>query len=75
MIATSNAASGTFIEEFQREMQMTLAYGSAELGAFPLNGTRKAFSEVIECQQTHEANAAADPVAAALAKALAPVLD
>ena len=49
--------SATFIEEFQREMRMTWAYGDTRLGQFTLRGSRQAFNAVRDCQRSHEREA------------------
>ena len=54
LIDASVEQSATFIEEFQREMRMTWAYGEARLGQFTLRGSRRAFNEVLECQKSHQ---------------------
>ena len=62
LIDASMEKSGTFIDEFQREMAMTWSYGDVQLGEFTLRGSRRAFEEVRACQNARSALA---PVEAA----------
>lgn len=45
--------SALFIEEFQRETEMSWTDGNDPLGAFTLRGSMRAFDQVIACQDAH----------------------
>ena len=44
--------SGDFVEEFMRELRMTLDFEGKPLGTFSLRGSRLAFKEVVACQRS-----------------------
>lgn len=55
LVDASTDKAATFIEEFQRELRMTWSYGDAQLGHFTLRGSRRAFDEVLACQNAYDA--------------------
>lgn len=63
LVDASTEKAADFIEEFQRELRMTWSYGDEELGRFTLQGSRRAFDEVLACQNAHEAALSAQPAA------------
>ena len=65
LIDTQIDKSAIFVEEFQREMRMTWAMGDFVLGRFTLRGSRRAFTEVLECQNNHATSAGIPATAAA----------
>ncbi|MHA6262731.1 hypothetical protein ACXYMO_05980 [Arenibacterium sp. CAU 1754] len=56
--------SAHFVEEFQREMEMIWTHGETELGHFTLRGSRRAFDQVLACQDAHSAALTAQSTAA-----------
>lgn len=51
LIDASIEKSAELVEEFQRELRMTWSYAGENLGQFTLLGSRRAFSEVLACQE------------------------
>lgn len=63
MIEADSHEAAQFIEEFQRETTMEWWMGATSLGLYTLRGSRKAFDEVVICQESYHAAEAvqADP--------------
>ncbi|MFD3190556.1 hypothetical protein ACFMPD_09815 [Sedimentitalea sp. HM32M-2] len=62
-----DAASGDaeqFIAQFQREHEMQFQHGQTRLGRYPLDGSRKAFQQVRDCQSHYDKTVSRAPVPA-----------
>lgn len=77
MIDASSDESDLFIDEFQREASMEWSVEGTRLGRYTLSGSRRAFEEVITCQDSYAASvtANADPEITEDSKATDPVLE
>lgn len=53
LIDAGSDQAALFVEEFQRETRMEWSYQGTSLGRFTLRGSRRAFNEVIACQQSY----------------------
>ncbi|GGH22495.1 hypothetical protein GCM10010973_07830 [Cribrihabitans marinus] len=45
--------AGRFVQEFMRETKMRWTYEGADLGLYKLNGSRRAFKEVVACTKSY----------------------
>ena len=53
MIDAGKDQAALFVDEFQRKTSMEWSYSGSSLGRYTLSGSRRAFDEVVACQQSY----------------------